>query len=335
MQTPSRATEIRTVPNDNMDNASESTSKCLENKENNSYCESKYSTAKVAVMQKEIKSLKKKVAELEEENNELSSNLKHYRLKLHEKDKYIKTLSDLNMDLQQTVIEKSKEYNDRVEEFLNAKNSISTGDNYPKIGILRTTDGINRIHLGKNIFVPEKSYSAFLTNSKTPSQCAGNLLILVFDIEELMTGTRTGFTSNASAVGKKTCSKLDEIKYSVCADFYCYWMETIYKPDKKQVEQFDIDLLKFNTYAAKKIADLKRDPEKKKKKKSSKRSAGSVSETDSVQGSSLDNITNKNNGDNDKGPSSDVLSKDKDRNIENQNISEEIANQKYTVSRYR
>jgi len=110
-------------------------------------------------------------------------------------------------------------------------------------------------------------------------------------------------------------------------------METIYKPDKKQVEQFDIDLLKFNTYAAKKIADLKRDPEKKKKKKSSKRSAGSVSETDSVQGSSLDNITNKNNGDNDKGPSSDVLSKDKDRNIENQNISEEIANQKYTVVR--
>jgi len=75
------------------------------------FLQGQYSTAKVAVMQKEIKSLKKKVAELEEENNELSSNLKHYRLKLHEKDKYIKTLSDLNMDLQQTVIEKSKEYN--------------------------------------------------------------------------------------------------------------------------------------------------------------------------------------------------------------------------------
>ncbi|XP_036150998.1 early endosome antigen 1-like [Monomorium pharaonis] len=103
---------------------------------------------------KENSKLRTEGDELINENKKLKSSRKELKKQIEEKESEIKKLRELNDGLQISFIQKTKEstkeYESKLEQLSNSRERLDYSQNYPAIGILRTSDDFRRVHIGRN-----------------------------------------------------------------------------------------------------------------------------------------------------------------------------------------
>ncbi|KAJ8680992.1 hypothetical protein QAD02_016779 [Eretmocerus hayati] len=258
---------------------------------------------------------KEKMKELQAENEKLRKDLGREKQNKRElKDKYIKikqefqTVTDLNRNLQQQILDRFSEQDTIAEQMKNTK-EVTVQDNYPPIGYIRPQTKM--LHLGDSLFIHSDTYHDVASTSK-PFVFVGNILVKLFSIAELKAGTITGKPSNKTIARlaklqkenkKKEAEKLqrridsivqlDKQKLLTCRKAYELWLRNKCAQENTESSQgdtgstqlnFPVELNNFDAYVTRKVSNLKSPPRRQKGSSQAPNSRQSSEDRDIVDG---------------------------------------------------